>query len=268
MMSARSNSLPLSNDQIRAVAPSVFAEDKHESRSSRYTYVPTINIVEGMRNEGFFPVSVMQSKTRDESRQDFTKHMIRFRQAGAVQVGDSLPELVLVNSHDGTSSYQLMAGIFRLVCSNGMIVKSADIADIRIHHKGNIVHDVLSGSHDLVKFLPEAMDRSQTMRSTALEYAQQQAFAKAALTLRFDAEQAPVQPEQILRPRRTDDTDKNLWNTLNVVQENIIQGGLRGKSASGRRQRTREVKSVGENVRLNTALWTLAEEMQRLVALN
>lgn len=115
----------LSFDEMHSLAPSIFAETPHESRSDRYVYIPTIQIVEGMMKEGFLPFSAMQARSRSDSRREYTKHLIRFRHAemlkGTPHVGQLFPEIVLINSHDGSTAYQLMSGIFRLVCTNGMI---------------------------------------------------------------------------------------------------------------------------------------------------
>ena len=108
--SLRSNS-PLTDDQIRAVAPSIFAAEKHVSRSDRYTYIPTGEVLTALRKEGFEPFMVCQTRVRQDDRRDFTKHMVRMRHA--TQVNDAeANEIVLLNSHDGTSSYQLISGLF------------------------------------------------------------------------------------------------------------------------------------------------------------
>ena len=120
----------LTNEQLQRYAPSVFAREPWQGMSSKYTFIPTIKIVDKMRTEGFQPVAVSQSHTRIPGKQDFTKHMIRFqdrRQSNAPairQLGQIYPELVLVNSHDGASAYKLDAGLFRLVCLNGMVVSA------------------------------------------------------------------------------------------------------------------------------------------------
>ena len=109
---------PLSEDQMRAAAPSVFAEGKHASRSERYTYIPTIDVLRGLRKEGFEPFMVAQGQSRVEGKAEFTKHMIRMRHAGQVQTKPEANEIILINSHDGASSYQMLAGMFRL-CPTG-----------------------------------------------------------------------------------------------------------------------------------------------------
>ena len=101
---------PLSEDQMRAAAPSIFAQGKHASRSERYTYIPTIDVLRGLRNEGFEPFMVAQGASRVEGKAEFTKHMIRMRHASQVN-GSEANEIILLNSHDGTSSYQMLAGM-------------------------------------------------------------------------------------------------------------------------------------------------------------
>lgn len=113
----RANS-PLSDDQIRRVAPSIFADGKHESRSEHYTYIPTIDVLRGLRNEGFQPFMVCQTRVRHDDRREYTKHMLRLRHADQI-TGEEANEIVLLNSHDGTSSYQMLAGMLRFVCQNG-----------------------------------------------------------------------------------------------------------------------------------------------------
>ena len=105
---------PLSEDQMRAAAPSIFAEGKHASRSERYTYIPTIDVLRGLRKEGFEPFMVAQGASRVEGKAEFTKHMIRMRHAGQVQTRPEANEIILINSHDGASSYQMLAGMFWL----------------------------------------------------------------------------------------------------------------------------------------------------------
>ncbi len=79
---------PLSDDQIRAVVPSIYAEAPHESRSERYCYIPTVAVLTELRKEGFQPFMVTQTRVRNDDRRDHTKHMIRLRHAN--QVNDSI----------------------------------------------------------------------------------------------------------------------------------------------------------------------------------
>jgi hypothetical protein len=250
-------------DQMRAAAPSIFAEGKHASRSERYTYIPTIDVLRGLRKEGFEPFMVAQGASRVEGKAEFTKHMIRMRHAGQVNTRPEANEIILINSHDGTSSYQLLSGIFRFVCSNGLI--AGDICnDIRVRHSGNVVDDVIEGATRILDDADQVIDRIGTYKAITLSDAEQRVFANAALSLRWDEGQAPVEAERLLRPRRHADNKADLWTAFNRVQENIIKGGVSGRSTTGRRLSTRAIGGVTENVKLNRALWTLADGMAEL----
>lgn len=257
----------LDNDYLARVAPSVFTEVKHEERGDRYAVIPTINIVESLRNEGFFPVFASESRARSDDKKGFTKHMLRFRQSGNPHaVGDVFPEVVMVNSHDGTSSYQLSAGLFRQVCSNGMVVSDGNIDMVRVRHSGNVIDNVIEGTYRIINEAPKALEHMDVMRSVELSTEEQIILARAAATLRWD-DGFKVSEPSLLQPRRRDDQGCDLWRTFNVLQEKVIKGGVVVENTETRnRQRAREIKSVGESVKLNKALWTLAEEMARLKA--
>lgn len=105
---------PLAEDRMRQAAPSIFAAGRHESRSERYAYIPTIEVLRGLAREGFEPFMVAQGQCRTEGKTEYTKHMIRLRHAGQGNTRTEAHEIILVNSHDGTTSYQLLAGVFRL----------------------------------------------------------------------------------------------------------------------------------------------------------
>lgn len=254
---------PLTDEQLFMLAPSIFAEEKHGSRSDKYTYIPTIKVVEGLRKEGFQPFLASQSRARDKSKKNFTKHLIRLRHVNQIADQETC-EIVLINSHDGSSSYQMMCGIFRLVCENGLILGDT-VEDIRIPHRGDIIGDVIDAAYSIVDDFDTAQESVETMKSTQLTLPEAKAFAAAALTLKYDdIEKAPISPAQALSSRRRVDEREDLWSTFNRVQENVIKGGQRGRSVSGRRVSTRPVKSIDNNIKLNKALWVLANQMGAL----
>lgn len=263
--SARANR-PLSDDEIRHAAPSIFSESAHESRSSRYTYIPTIDVLTKLRHEGFQPFMVCQTRVRDEGKREHTKHMIRLRHADQI-TGSEANEIILLNSHDGSSSYQMLAGMFRFVCSNGMVCGET-LSDVRVRHNGDVVGEVIEGAFKVLDSFETISEQRDSMKGLTLNQGEQAAFARAALTLKYDTETAaaPVTENQVLQARRFDDRSNDMWTTFNRVQENMLKGGLRGRSATGRTATTREVKGIDQSVKLNRALWVLAEEMRRLKA--
>jgi hypothetical protein len=260
---------PLDNARLQRLAPSIFADAPHASVSSRYGFVPTIALVDAFRAEGWLPVRAQQTAVRDETRREHTRHLVCFRRQQPLQVGDALAELVLTNSHDTRSAYQLDAGLFRLACSNGMVCPIGEVRGIRVRHGKHIVDAVIEGSYELIEELPQIAASVDRFRDTGLDGREQGLFAEAALEVRNGedwARQSPVPPGQLLEARRTDDKGADLWVTFNRVQENLLKGGLLGRAQSGRRVRTRQVRSVTEDVRLNRALWRLAERFAQLKA--
>ena len=256
---------PLTDEQIIKAAPSVFAESAHGSRSARYAYIPTSEVLTGLRGEGFQPFMACQARTRVEGKEAFTKHLIRFRHEGQIN-GETANEIILVNSHDGTSSYQMLAGCFRFVCHNGLICGDT-VEDFRVRHSGNIVGNVIEGAFRILNEFEQVDASKGIMQGITLKPEQQGIFARAALQLRYDEdEKPPIEADQLNETRRFDDRGPDLWRTFNRVQENMIQGGLQGTNANGRRMTTRQVTGVNENIRLNRALWTLADEMAKLAA--
>ncbi|WP_370809479.1 DUF932 domain-containing protein [Bilophila wadsworthia] len=265
---------PMSFDEMRCLAPSIFAETPHESRSDRYAYIPTIEVVTAMMKEGFLPFSVMQARSRSESRREYTKHLIRFRHAEMLKAnphaGQLFPEIVLVNSHDGSSAYQVMSGIFRLVCTNGMIT-GTHYGDYKIRHQGDIAGQVIDASYKVLTTAEQSLNAAGEWSGIRLTEPEQIALARAAHAVRFaDAEgniSTPITPEQLLRPRRMEDWKDDLWSTFNRVQENTLKGGLSAFSYEGGRRRrvtSRKIGGITEDVRINRALWMLGEEMKKL----
>lgn len=261
---------PLTMDEIRRAAPSAFATEAYHDRSERYAYIPTSAVIEGMISNGFLPFQASQSRTRIDDKKEHTKHMIRFRAPNAnLVVGDSFPELVLVNSHDGSSAYKLMAGIFRLVCSNGLVVADSMVGSLNIRHTGKVIEEVAHGSITLVEHMPKCIDAIQCWKDIQMNAGELAIFAESAHSVRFaDSDgkiNTPIRADQLLRPRRYDDKANDLWSTFNRVQENVIKGGLSARTpGAARRTGMREVKGIDQNVNLNRALWSLAERMAEL----
>ncbi len=256
----------LSRADLMKCVPGAFAESAHESRSARYTYVPTIDIIDGMRDAGFLPVKGTQANCRTEDKKDFGKHLIRFRredQLGATEAR----EIILKNSHDGSSAYEMSAGIFRLVCSNGLVVGNEDIIH-KVRHSGQALGEVIDVASRIVDQFDLVDQDIDLMKSARLDTGLQLALANAAIAARFDTPEPPVTAEQVLRPRRQADVGTDAWTVFNRTQENIIKGRLFGtaKDAHGRttHRRTREVKGIDQNTALNRALWTLGVEVAKL----
>lgn len=267
----------LTEDELHKLAPSIFATEAHSSRSERFAPIPTIEILRGLAKEGFHAVGAKQAVARLDDRRDFTKHLIRLRRLDNVakhSVGDTVCEMLLKNANDGTSAYDLMAGLFRIACLNSMVSQTSTIDTVKVTHRGDVMGKVIEGTYRVLSEAEKTLVAPSEWSGQLLAREERLALAEAAHVLRFGDEEGnvntPVQPEQLLRPRRFDDQGYDLWRTFNVVQENVIRGGVQaiGQNAAGQRRRvtTRPINGIDQDVKLNKALWVLAERMAQIKA--
>lgn len=255
---------PLTREELMQVVPSVFGEDKHASRSEKYTFIPTITLLENLQREGFEPFFACQSRVRDPGRREHTKHLLRLRKSGQI-TGQQVPEIIILNSHGGESSFQLLPGIFRSVCTNSLVCGQS-FGEIRVPHRGNVVEKVIEGAYEVLSVFEKVEEKRDAMQSLRLPPPAQHALANAALTYRFGEEHQPVTATQILTPRRYEDRQDDLWTVYNRIQESLLKGGLSGRTAQGKRSRTRAVNGIDGDIKLNRALWVMAEELQQALS--
>jgi len=255
---------------IVSMPQSVQAMAAHESRSPKYTHLPTAKVIEYMREADFVPVHAVETRARKADKRGFQKHMLRFRHQGLTAlVGDSLPEIVVINSHDGSTGLQLWSGVFRLICSNGMVVASETYGKVSLPHRGDLQGKVIDASYKVIDNANKALIGVQEWSKIDLDRSAQLDFAAAALMARYDDLKAsPVQPHEILKVNRAEDQGNDLWTTFNVVQENLIRGGVGSlrQLDNGRIgfRSVRPVRGVGRYVELNADLWRLADSFAQV----
>lgn len=265
----------MTEEEMRQIAPSIFATSAHESRSERFQPIPTIEILRALTAEGFVPVGAKQSATRTEGKADFTKHLIRLRRVDdgkTYHVGDTVCEILLKNANDGTSAYELMAGLFRVRCLNSLVTQTGTIEETKVRHSGDVQGKVIDATYTVLKAAENALVAPQDWSSLRLNNEEKDILAQSAHILRFgDADgdsTTPIQPAQLLKQRRTGDMADDLWTTWNVVQENAIKGGIRayGRDDLGRprRVKSRAVTGIDQDIKLNKALWHLGAKMAEL----
>jgi len=266
----QNNAKILTNSDLEQIAPSVFATEAHKRTSHIYKQVPTIQVIDTLRDAGFEPVRAGQARIRDDqTRQGFQKHFVSLRQVGDTSkdflVGDSVAELLLINAHDGSSSYQFRFGVYRFVCANGMVVSDSEFETLRLRHVGFDLNEVIDASTKITKKVPAIAATIRGFQEITLTEQEMGAFASQALAARYP-EDAPVAAHQLLRARRFDDRGADLWSVTNRVQENLIRGGLRGRGSTGRRMTTRQVSSIDANVSVNQKIWEIADKFKALKA--
>jgi hypothetical protein len=252
----------LSLDALRERTPAVFASTPHERTSSKYTFIPTERVLSGLMGAGFVPVDARQTQARHSSP-THARHILRLRRRfETISLKDAIPEIVFLNSHDGTSAYQLRMGLFRVVCTNGLIVSRGAFPAYCVSHRGDVVEEVVTGALYMSEEFDRLAAQVERMEQRHLLKDEQLRFAEAALAIRFpDPAQRGMRPSQLLNCRRVQDLGDDLWTILNRVQEGLLRGGLSRRSLSGRLTRTRRISSIREDVRINGRLWDLASEV-------
>jgi hypothetical protein len=262
---------PLTLDQIRGVAPAVFAEQPHSSRGPRYAYVPTITPLQTLLDNSWGVFEAAQQRSRDADRDPYTKHMLRirkldsFKKAGTLRtVGELVPEVILINGHDGTAAYHLRAGLFRFVCSNGMMV-GQHMAGFRVQHtigKATSQEVLEAGERTVTEKFPLMLEYVDQFKAYVLPEEKQMHLARTAMKLRYADTVPPFEAHELLRVQRDEDRDPTLWNMLNRIQENIMNGGWETRSAMfGRRSMVRPVERVSAVAKINGGLWDEATAM-------
>lgn len=256
----------LNKDQMARIAPAIFAQHAAPTTSARYAFVPTEQIVDDLAKFDFHPVKVLMKKSRKEENKGFGTHVIRFRHADMREtlVGDSFFELVLKTAHDSTSQVEFMSGLYRLMCSNGLCTPAGEFGSFKVRHTGYAAQNVRQGLDGILGSLPALKSAQTEMANTILAPEERVALAQSAAALRWGDESPLREASQLLTRRRAADNSSDLWSTFNVIQENLVRGGLLARGSSGMPYRTREMKNVGESVRLNRELWKLAETMGKI----
>ena len=242
--------------------------------SEKYAFIPTTRALAVMADYGWHPVQAAEARTRIVENVGYQKHMIRLANVRFNQemaVGSSIPQIILINAHGGGAAFQLMTGIFEKICSNGLIVAKSKEESARVAHRGYADEYMEAAVKAVMESFDDALRLTDDFKALSLDPGERRAFAEAAIELRFDGEAYSVSPDQMLYTHRAAEKEPTLYNTLNIVQEKVIRGGVKMLSTSApepgkpsRRRQANAVNSINENVRLNKALWVLAERMAEL----
>jgi hypothetical protein len=241
---------------IKSIAPSVFATEPSSKMTNKYSFVPTDQVMEFFDREGWEIASVKQS-----GRGLHAVHELRYRNSELPKVGDTLVEAVIRNSHNGTSAFSMGAGLFRLVCSNGLTVPTSVAESFKLRHNHFSLDDVKELADSFSKKLPMIEGSVSKMMERELSLDEKRNFVMDAAKIRWAVGSVPttINVEDILNPLRKEDQGDDLWRVFNVVQEKMMRGGVTYKSARGRSTSLKGIKSIQASNRLNTKLWENAE---------
>ena len=252
------------NTMTMTLPQSALATHASPRLSGRYGFVPTNEIVDAFSRDGWVLTKGTEAKVRTYARQGLQRHLLRFAHESQLGLGiHERIETILINSHDGTSSLQIGAGIFRMACANGIVVADNTVASIRLGHHKLEMDTVLNSAHTILGQAQKVSEVIECWKGTHISKEDAFHLAEQGIKLRWpDATSQPISPFVALGVNRQADVGDDLWTVFNRVQENVIRGGQHDNSrmtAFGKRFRaTRSVKSLTEDVRINKGLWAIA----------
>ena len=248
--------------------PAIYATKPYVGTSSSYVFIPTLPVVERLQGLGWEVVGAKQTRSRNEERAPYARHMLRFRHESFEPIldprgGKLWPEMVFINGHDGSATYRGFAGLFSALCLNGLIVGSI-LNGFSVRHSGMAatIEAVEGGAMKIVADeLPKLGNVVDMMAHREINRSQQHDFAHHALELRYKGLPPVLTTNQVLERHREADAGSDVWTTLNVIQENLLSRTHQGRSFTGRRSNIRAVKAIREDVRINRGLWDYAEKL-------
>lgn len=251
------------NEQIIAKAPAVMSETHESNLSSKYTHIPTKQLIEDMSKLGWGVVDVKQGITR-KGNENHKKHLVTFRNPDlkiASANGDDVvyPQILLINSHDGKSSFQFRAGLFRLVCSNGLVICTEDYGQMRMRHSGYSFGELQNTIREMVNNIPNTIETLNNFKKRILSDEEKMELAFKSIEIRF-GEETEVTPIDLLEAIREEDKKDDLWTIFNVIQEKLIRGGFRYKNRQGKMRRARKISNFVKDISINQKLFELANE--------
>ena len=252
----------LTKEQIKEKAKSIFATGGGENTSERYSHIPTYQIVEDMKVLGWEVVDVKEVKARKNV--GFQKHLVVFRNNDIVidgKDGDTVfPQILLTNSSDGKNAFTFRAGLFRLVCENGLVISTQDFANMRIRHYGYKFEDLKATITNIVEKLPLTVASMNKFKQIQLNKKQILKLAKEALNIRFgevEMNRITVDWNEFVKPTRREDEGTDLWSVFNVVQEKVLEGDF-NYVAGNKSRKARKIKNFSQDMELNSRLYELA----------
>jgi hypothetical protein len=253
---------PLNNEQLRAKAPTLFTQEPHFEVSEKYHFIATIDVIEEIRFHNWYPVSVSVANVRDEEKEGFQQHCVRFRHfEDLLNPKDNAVELLLFNSHDRSKSFSISAGIFRFVCANGLVISDSVFEAYKIKHLGERENDVANAVANITAIKPKLMKKIEKLESIILNQSEKESFAKSSVPLRFE-EHLEINHNDLLIPHRFEDSKNDLYTILNVVQENLLRGNISGINKETKRRFTsKEITSISKDTDVNKGLWDIAERI-------
>ena len=254
----------LNESQIREQASSIFTTKGAPGTREKYAHIPPNQIIQDMEKLGWGVVDAKQVRAR--KGEGYQKHLVVFRNNNLVIEGtdgdSAYPQVLLTNSHDGKNAFTFTAGLFRMVCENGLVICSKEFENLKIRHYGYNFEELTNVINSMVEKLPLTVESMNRFKGKQLLKTQIKEFAKKAAAIRFGAEQLnniTIDYDKLIEPTRSEDQGDDLWSVFNVVQEKLVHGMFEYTSGNKLRK-ARKIKNFKQDLDLNAKLYELAVE--------
>jgi hypothetical protein len=256
----------LTDVQIAEKAPAVFTEVPSDNVSKHYTHISTSKVINDMRTLGWDVTDVKEVRARTAATRGVQKHLVVFRNNEVVINGNDgdtvFPQILLTNSHDGKNAFTFTAGLFRMICANGLVIATEQFEDVKMRHMGYTFEELQINIRAMVERLPLTVESMNKMKSIEMGEEAALEFAKKCLTSRFGEKEMVGKQfdlKEIINPTRNEDLGTDVWSRFNVIQEKVIDGGFE-YLAGNKIRKARRVKNFKQDQKINKELFSLALE--------
>ncbi len=288
MLDLQSNN-QLSKDELREIAPSIFSTKPSPEVSKHYSHIPTDKVIDDMELLGWFPIDAKEVKARQKSTRGFQKHLVVFRNPDIVinqmpnnivesstsptgyrktdgtfakknPIDTVFPQILLTNSHDGKNAFTFTAGLFRMICENGLVISTNEFEKVSIRHMGYDFDELQVQINEMVEQLPLTVESMNKMIDTKMNQKSIVKFAKDMLAVRFPEDELrriTIDMDEFITPVRPEDKGDDLWSVFNVIQEKIIEGDFE-YTVGTKHRKARQIKNFKQDMDLNSKMFDVA----------
>jgi len=250
-------------EELKSIAPSIFTKNGSSSTSDKYTHIPTDTVIKDLELLGWGVVDAKEVKARKQI--GYQKHLVVFRNPDVVingKDGDTVyPQILLTNSHDGKNSFSFQAGLFRMICENGLVIATKEFESMKIRHMGYDFETLQGVIKNMISNLDLTVESMNKMKETELSEEQTIEFAKQLLETRVAGSKNTFDNtaiEDVLKYQREEDRGNGLWEVFNRVQENIVEGNFQYMTPSGKLRQARPIKNFRQDMKINSEMYEQA----------
>tara|TARA_Y100000385_G_scaffold267328_1_gene303349 strand:+ start:313 stop:1122 length:810 start_codon:yes stop_codon:yes gene_type:complete len=252
-------------EELKETTPSIFTRERGGNTSTKYCHIPTDTVIRDLELLGWGVVDSKEVKTRKESTKGFQKHLVVFRNPDVVikgQNGDDVyPQILLTNSHDGKNAFSFTAGLFRMICENGLVISRKQFSSKKVRHMGYDLQTLRNVINNMVGDLDLTVESMNKMKSIELNEEQVFKFAKQLLETRVSDTKNTFGDDAILdvlQSQRLEDNGFGLWEVFNRVQENIVEGNFQYKTLKGKVRKARPINNFRQDMNINSKMYDTA----------